>query len=265
MTEGGYYGRPILKPPVWKWMVPAYFFTGGLAAGMSLLAAGARLTGDERLARQCLTASLTATAASTVLLIEDLGRPARFLNMLRVAKPTSPMSVGSWVLAAFGSATTVATAAEVLGVARPAARIAEGAAVALAPVLGTYTAVLLADTAVPAWHEAWRELPFVFGASALASAGGLAMMLSPSAPPRRAAVIGASAELVAAQLMHRRLGTPATPLDRLAATATAAGALVAAALGRRHRAAAIAAGALLLAGSAAERFAVVRAGTAVGG
>ncbi|MGH9279348.1 MAG: NrfD/PsrC family molybdoenzyme membrane anchor subunit [Acidimicrobiales bacterium] len=251
-----YYDRPVLKAPVWKWPVPAYFFTGGLAAGTSLIGTAARLTGDDRLARRCLLASLGATAVSTGLLIEDLGRPARFVNMLRVAKPTSPMSIGSWALSAFGAATSVAAAGEVLGVARPVARAAERAAAVLAPVVATYTAVLIADTAVPAWHEARHELPFVFAGGALASSGGLAMLLSPSAPVRRAAVIGATIEVVGAAVMHRRHGRPATSLSKVATVSTVAGAALAAA-GQR-----VAAGPLLLAGALAQRFAVFNSGVA---
>jgi formate-dependent nitrite reductase membrane component NrfD len=270
-----YYGRPVLKEPVWKWPVPAYFFTGGVAAGTALLTSGARLTGDTTVAHRCLLASLGATLVSGAFLVEDLGRPERFLNMLRIAKPTSPMSVGSWVLAVFGSATGVAAASEILGVARPAGRVAEAVAAAVAPALATYTAVLVADTAVPVWHEARHDLPFVFAGSALASAGGLALLVAPASdtPGRRAAlrvaVVGAALELFASKLMERRLGDLGTPyregrartLSKLAAAAAAAGAGLAAAVGRR-RGAAIAAGALLMAGAAAERFAVFEAGLA---
>lgn len=267
-----YYDRPVLKAPVWRWMVPAYFFTGGVAAGSSLLSAGARLTGDDATARRCLVASLGALTVSTGFLVGDLGRPARFLNMLRVAKPTSPMSVGSWVLASFGTATGVAATAEVLGFARGPARVAEGVAAALAPVMATYTAVLLADTAVPAWHEARSELPFVFAGGALASGGGLAVLTaSASGAPaaRRAAVAGAALELFAARRMERRLGELAEPylhgkaavLRRLAKGATAAGALVLGLAGKRRPAAGCG-GALLLVGAAAQRFTIFHAGVA---
>ena len=111
-----YYDKAILKQPVWKWYVPAYFFTGGLAAGSAMLAAGARLTGFRRLARQSRFVTLGALGVSTALLVKDLGRPARFYNMLRVLKPTSPMSIGSWVLGAFGTAAAAGTASDVLGV-----------------------------------------------------------------------------------------------------------------------------------------------------
>src|SRR5437667_790379 len=170
-TPASYYGRPILKEPVWRWPVPAYFFTGGLAAGSSLLAAGARLSGNATLARRCSLSALGAIGASTYFLIDDLGRPERFVNMLRVVKPTSPMSMGSWLLAAYGPATGAAAASEVLGILPGVGRAAEAAAAALAPAVATYTAVVVADTAVPAWHEARRTLPFLFASGAAASAG----------------------------------------------------------------------------------------------
>ena len=267
-----YYGRSVLKAPVWKWPVPAYFFTGGVAAGTSLLAAGARLTGDHRFARRCLLASLGATAVSTAFLVEDLGRPERFLNMLRVAKPTSPMNVGSWILTAFGSATGVAAAGEVLGVATPLGRAAEGIAAVLAPALGTYTAVLVADTAVPAWHEARHELPFLFAGGAMAGSGGLALLLSTGTeglrPARRVAMTGAALELVMSTWMQRRLGDLGEPyrhgragaLSKFATAAAAVGGVIVAATGRRWPVLARTAGVLLMAGAAAERFAVFEAG-----
>src|SRR5436309_802291 len=82
-----YYDRPVLKKPVWKWYVPAYFFTGGLAGASSTLAWAARLRGNDRLARRAALVSLANVAVSPALLIADLGRPGRFANMLRVAKP----------------------------------------------------------------------------------------------------------------------------------------------------------------------------------
>src|SRR5688572_11771699 len=215
-----YYGRPVVKAPVWKHDIPAYLFTGGLAAGSALIAAGADATGRPGLRRAGRLTALGALGASTYFLINDLGRPARFHHMLRVAKPTSPMSVGTWILAAFGPAAGLAAAAELApavglrlpGVARAAglrlpgearaaglrlpggARAAGRAAAGLAPALATYTGVLLADTAVPSWHEAYPELPFVFAGSALASGAGVALIASPAAqagPARRLAVAGA--------------------------------------------------------------------------
>ena len=277
-----YYGRPVIKAPVWKSDIAAYLFTGGLAAGSSLLAAGADATGRPGLRRAGRLTSLGAVGASTWFLIHDLGRPSRFANMLRVFKPTSPMSMGSWILAGFGPAAVLAAASELVaalprrGQGRLGHRLLPGmgrasgyAAAALAPVLATYTAVLLADTAVPAWHEAHPYLPFVFSGSALASGGGAGLLLAPvaeSAPARRMAVAGAAVELAATGMLEHRLGlqseayrSPAPArLLRLARMLTAGGA-AGALLGRGRRLAALS-GAALLAGSACTRFGVYRAG-----
>jgi hypothetical protein len=267
-----YYGRSVLKPPVWEDYIGWYLVVGGLGGASLTLAAGARLSGNNVLARRALFAGVAGLAASPPLLIADLGRPERFLNMLRVAKPTSPMSVGTWVLAAASACSGAAATSDVLGILRPAGRAAEVAGGALGAVAATYTAVLLADTAVPVWRDARRELPFVFAGSAAASAGAVASLLSPAsaaAPARRLCVLGAAAEIAAAEVMRRRLGSVGAPLQeglpgRLARAATvlsAGGALLLAAAGRR-RPVAIPAAAAVLAGSACERFAIFRAGFA---
>ncbi|RSD15364.1 NrfD/PsrC family molybdoenzyme membrane anchor subunit [Amycolatopsis eburnea] len=274
-----YYGRPVLKPPVWEWKVPAYLFTGGLAAGTSLLAAGADLTGRPRLRRVGRTGSLAALLASVYLLVADLGRPERFHHMLRVAKPTSPMSVGTWILSAFGPGMGVAAAAEVLPagswpgkLASAAARPAGLASAAVAPAVASYTAVLLSQTAVPAWHEAHPQLPFVFAGSAAASSGGFAMALVPveeAGPARALAAMGAVTELVASKVLEKRLGLTAEAyttgkahrLRKWSERLTAAG-LLGTLAGHRSRVVSAAAGAALFAGSALQRFGVFEAGVA---
>src|ERR1700730_12958263 len=149
-----YYGRPVLKEPVWKAPdVAGYLFFGGLAGASSALAASAQLAGNRELSRAAKTAALGAISLSVVALVHDLGRPARFLNMLRVFKVTSPMSVGSWLLAAYGPVTGAAAAAAVTGRLPRAGAAATAAAGLLGPAIATYTAALLADTAVPAWHD----------------------------------------------------------------------------------------------------------------
>ena len=190
--------------------------------------------------------------------------------MLRMFKVTSPMSVGTWIVTFSGLASGLATSLEILGRLPRAKLAAEAAAGALGPFLSTYTAALLADTAVPAWHEARRELPFVFAGSSAASAGAACAMIAPprtARPARRLAIAGAALELAAAAVMERRLGFLAEPYKRgrAGALATAAKALTAAGaltmlLQGRQRGGAVGAGALLLAGSLAERFAIFRAG-----
>jgi len=280
---GSYYGRPILKPPVWKDDIAYYFFLGGLAAGSSLLAAGADQTGRPGLRRGTRLGALGALGLGTYYLIHDLGRPARFHHMLRVAKPTSPMSVGTWALAGYGLPMGVAAAGELIparwrdtwparlltAVARPAGLAAAG----LAPAVASYTSVLLSQTAVPAWHEAHQELPFIFTASAAASAGGLGMIVAPvheAAPARRLAMYGALVELAASRRLEGRLGLVGEPyrtgeaagyLHR-ASTLTAAGTLGSMLLGRRSRIAAVLSGLALLAGGCYERLGLFRAGIA---
>ncbi|MDQ6750590.1 MAG: polysulfide reductase NrfD, partial [Actinomycetota bacterium] len=176
-----YYGRPVIKEPVWTWEIPCYFFTGGLAGASATLGLAAGAAGNEQLARGAWLAAMAGIAASPPLLISDLGRPERFLHMLRMFKVTSPMSLGTWILSTSGPLTAVATAHAVLGRCARLAPLAKLGAGALGPALCTYTAVLVADTAVPAWHEARHELPFVFAGSAMASAGAAAALLTPRA------------------------------------------------------------------------------------
>jgi formate-dependent nitrite reductase membrane component NrfD len=265
-----YYDRPVLKPPVWSREIPLYFFFGGLAGASGVLAFAARLSGNARLARSALLAAVAGAFASPPLLIADLGRPERFLNMFRVLKPTSPMSVGSFVLGAFGGLATAALGSELFGVARPLGRLAEAGAALLGLPLSTYTAVLISDTAVPVWQEARRYLPFVFAGGAAASAGAAAAMLTPAQaarPARRLALLASLVELGALFLMENDLGElaepyrsgPAAELGLAAKVLTASGALGLAALGR-WRIGALAAGGALLGGSVCERFSIIRAG-----
>ncbi len=272
-TEGvSYYGRPVLKAPVWKWPVPVYFFTGGLAGASASLALAARLGGDDVLARRVLGVAAAGALASPPLLIADLGRPARFLNMLRVAKPTSPMSVGTWVVSAFVPAVATAAVCDLTGRFTRMGRAFEVVAGALGGVMCTYTAVLLADTAVPVWHESRRELPFVFAGSAMASAGAAAAALSPvdqAGAARRLLTAGAVVETVAAGIMERAHGDASAPyrgtsraasLARAATALTVVGTVASLTLGRRRRPAAVAGAALALAGSLCRRLCVSEAG-----
>jgi formate-dependent nitrite reductase membrane component NrfD len=266
-----YYGRPILKEPVWKPTIPFYLFFGGLAGASSVLHGLARVAGNDRLAKASLYVGAAADVVSPALLISDLGRPERALNMFRVFKVTSPMSVGSWVLLVSGGASNAAAALELFGVLEPVKRAAEVVSFLAGPPLATYTGTLLADTAIPVWHEARHELPWLFGASATASAGAAATALLPpseAGPARRAALIGVVAELGLMEAMRRRLGFigevyeqgAAGKLARVAKVTTAAGAGLLSLRGKRSRAAAVAAGSLVLVGELALRWSVFRAG-----
>ncbi|WP_028936479.1 NrfD/PsrC family molybdoenzyme membrane anchor subunit [Pseudonocardia spinosispora] len=279
-----YYGRPIVKASPWQADIPAYLFLGGLAGASSLLAAGADLTGNAALRRPSRITALAAILASFVALVHDLGKPSRFHHMLRVAKATSPMSVGTWILTVYGPLAGLAAASEA-GALLPR-RLADGVvgrllppvgrgagliASVLGPAVASYTAVLLADTATPAWHSARDELPFVFVGSAAAAAGGMGMLCAPVAsarPARRLAVAGAVFELAVHSRMESTMGLVAEPLHqgraggytKAARTLTATGAVLAAAAGGRSRTASAIAGVALLAGSAATRFGIFYAG-----
>jgi DMSO reductase anchor subunit len=266
-----YYGRPVIKPPVWKPEIPFYLFSGGLGGASAGLAFLADATGNDELGRRAWAVAFAGVGASPVLLISDLGKPARFVNMLRLFKVTSPMSVGSWVLLASGLMTSVA-AADAWTPAVPVAlgRVARPVSAVLGLPLATYTAALLSNTAVPVWHEARTTLPFVFASSAAASAGAAAVLASPpevAAAARRLSVGGAVAATVGVEVMERRLGELAEPYRtgaagklKLAALAlSASGAAVIAGLGRR-RAGAAAGGALMVAGAVCERWCIFRAG-----
>lgn len=268
-----YYGQPILAEPVWTWEVPAYFFTGGLAGASSVLAAGARLAGNGPVARAAERTALAGALASPALLTSDLGRPERFHHMLRVFKPTSPMNLGSWLLAAYAPAAAGTAVLRSLRLLPRVRRGLAGLAGLLGPAMATYTAVLASDTAVPAWHEARRELPFVFAGSAASAAGAAASMQlapSPAGPAHRLVFAGVAVESVAEQAMDHRLGELGEPYhqgeagrtNRLATAASAAGSGLLAVRGARSRVAAAIAGALVLVGSAAKRWAVFKAGQA---
>lgn len=266
-----YYDRPVLKAPVWTREVPWYVFAGGLAGASAVLAAAARRSGNEALAGAAARAAAAGALVSPALLVADLGRPERFHHMLRVAKPTSPMSVGTWVLTIFGPASVLAGLLRPGGRLGPLQRAAEGTAATLGPVMATYTAVLFANTAIPVWHEARTELPFVFASSAAAAAGGAAALTTPPAsagPARRLAAGAALVELGAARLMERRLGFLGRPYregdagryGRAARWCSAAGAALVGLGGTRRRPLVVAGSGLVLAGSACQRWAVYRAG-----
>lgn len=267
-----YSGGHIVKPAPWTWMIATYFFFGGLAGMSATLSMAARIAGQRRLADRALLASVLGYIPCGPLLVFDLGKPSRFYNMLRVFRPTSPMSVGTWIFSAFSGALGMSVAGRLFGIFRPFESIARTAAGLLGPALSTYTAVLITNTSVPAWQGARRELPFLFGAGAAASAGAATTMLArpEDAGPARALAIGASLlETGFSELMPRRIGSVGSTysegtggfLHRASTICNMGGAGLLAVLGRR-RAAAIAGSGLVLAGACLERFAVIKAGDA---
>jgi formate-dependent nitrite reductase membrane component NrfD len=276
ITEAGtemrsYYGRPILKEPTWTWEIPAYFFAGGLAGASAVLSSAARVSGNETLARRALYIGAVADLVSPALLVSDLGRPERFHHMLRVVKVTSPMNLGSWVLLVNGGATTTAALLQLLNKWKPLQVAASIVSALAGPPLATYTGVLIADTAIPVWHEGRHELPWIFGGSAAASAGASAAMFVPpqdAGPARRLAVAGVVAEGALMQAMELRLGKvgevyhegAAGKLSWAAKGLAAAGAALLAKRGRKSRASAVVGGALVCAGEVCLRWAVYKAG-----
>lgn len=185
-------GSVLLKSPVWTWEVPAYFFVGGAAGAAAVIAAVAALSGaDDALARHARWIAGLGAALSPPLLIADLGRPERFLNMLRVFKVQSPMSVGAWTLVVFSAAIFTAIACDWLGV--PVVRTAADIVAALSGlVLATYTGVLIGTTVIPVWSAHVKILPLHFGASSLGAAVSLLELVGHRTPELNAIGIGAA-------------------------------------------------------------------------
>ncbi len=277
-----YYERPMLKETVWIWAVPAYFYVGGTAGAAAVLGGAAQALGGEEmrgLVHRCRWIAATGGAVSTVLLIADLGRPERFLNMLRVFRPTSPMSVGSWVLAAAASCTAgSALLSRRQGLLGRLGDLAGYTAALLGMPLAGYTAVLVSNTAVPVWQSARRSLPPLFVASSISGVASLFGLLPLDLEPRerkvvdRFGILGKAADLMAMAAVEQdagRVEQVAKPLrEGLSGTLwKTAGALTAASLALsllpgKSRAKRRAAGVFGTAGALALRFAVFHAGKA---
>ena len=214
---------PMMNKPVWTWEVPLYFWFGGIASGSSFVALACDLAGDHRSAATARKVALAALLPSPPLLVKDLGRPARFANMLRLFKPRSPMNMGAWCLTAFGAVGSAAVAADLLKQ-RRVARALGGVNALLGGYLGSYTGVLLAVTAVPLWARSRMFLGPIFVLTATAT-GAAATRLTlvatglPSGHRTRTALgtveTGAIiAELALSTINERRLGELGEPLER---------------------------------------------------
>ena len=187
-VQRGYYGEGVVRPPVWTWEISTYFFIGGCGGMAAVIGAAALAFGQPEVTRAAMWIAFVAAILSPMLLISDLGRPLLFLNMLRVFKYKSPMSVGSWIVSLFGIN------------AGPGALLVElwqrhllsgplGTVVAILAVLfvigtafwgmflATYTGVLIGATAIPAWFLHRIFLPIHFGIAGLGSAAGLLELL----------------------------------------------------------------------------------------
>ena len=215
---------PFIKPPVWTWEVPVYFWVGGIASGSAFVALAADHAGDEWAASVARKVALGAVMPAPLLLIADLGRPARFLNMLRIFKPRSPMNLGAWCLVSFSGVGAAAVAMDVLGQRRPAKALGALNA-ALGGYLGSYTGVMLATTAVPLWARSRIFLGPIFVSTATATGAAatrLALVATGRRPlghPTRTALNRLSAAAMLAEfalstLNERRLGRAGNVLSQ---------------------------------------------------
>lgn len=279
-----YYGRQIVKAPPWEYPIGVYLFVGGVAGASGLIAFCADLTDREILRKNARIGSVVALGVGTVSLIADLGRPERFLNMMRTFKPSSPMNMGTWILTANGMAAAFTFANELdrimgeklpLGPLRSLARALErpagyGQAVTSGP-LAVYTAVLLGDSSLPSWNGAKRSLPFLFASSATLAASGMSMIMSPvseNGPVRNLALVGVAGDMLSLKAMKKEMHPVEwEPFEKgkagkkmhLAEKFLIAGA-VTGLFARKHRAIAIASGACLATASALTRFGILDAG-----
>jgi formate-dependent nitrite reductase membrane component NrfD len=267
-----YHQIPLLKAPVWTWEVPAYFFVGGAAGASAAIGAIAQLTGaDDALVRDARWIAAAGSAISGPLLVSDLGRPERFLNMMRVFKVQSPMSVGAWTLAAFGTASSASAFAEIVQrkTNLPVKIVGDASALIAAAtglVMATYTGVLIGATAIPVWRENVTLLPIHFGASALGSAVSLLELRGHEHTALNALGLGAAVfETIAGFAIEGSKDRASAPLrDGRSGMLTRIGSMLAGPIplflrlmGKRKGAAVAA-----LAGSLVTRFAWVEAGKA---
>jgi formate-dependent nitrite reductase membrane component NrfD len=275
VTDGDptYYNLPVLKAPVWIWSVPAYLYTGGVAGAAMTLGAVAQVAGGWRLTplvHRCRWIGATGGVLSSLFLIHDLGRPERFIYMLRVFRPSSPMSVGSWVLTFFGSfaGASVLFGRSFVG---DAAGIAAGL---LGMPLASYTSVLLSNSAVPVWQEARRTMPFLFIGSAISAAAAILDLMRASKREENTvstfAVIGGLMELAGIAAVERETNAVASvsqPFERgvagalwRAAKVLSAASLVLSVISSKSRGTRRAAGVLGTLASLSIRFGVFHAG-----
>lgn len=199
-ANNGYYGLPMVKEPSWSWEIPVYLFVGGAAGAAGLIGAVAQFTGGSRaLVRDARRISFAGALISPALLISDLGRPGRFLAMLRVFKPQSPMSVGVWVLMGFSAGTTTANLGAWLdrkslfaALSRAMQHFGDGIALIFGLPLATYTGVLIGATVIPAWRRNIAMLPAHFGASGLGACVGILELMGHDAPALQTLGMGAA-------------------------------------------------------------------------
>lgn len=280
VTSPSYYDQPMLKEPVWEPVIAIYFYVGGVSGATAALAAAAQLIAPDTMRSLIKRGHWIGTIGAVLsagLLIYDLGRPMRFINMLRVIRVTSPMSVGSWILSFFS---TSVGAAAVLPygprIFRPLASPFGIAAGVFGLGLAGYTGVLLAQTAVPVWQQSYRTLPILFISSGTAASAAVLEFFSWKEQERKTIahfrVMGQVTELLTATLLQRnasRVERVARPLQRGVGGAfwkagkllTVAG-IVLSSIPGRSRTKSIASGVLGTAASLCTRFGIFYAGKA---
>jgi formate-dependent nitrite reductase membrane component NrfD len=278
-TDPTYYDRPMLNKPIWEWAIPTYYYVGGLTGASLVLGAAAQVIdgpANEELIAHCHLVGFAGAVVSGALLTYDLGRPERFLNMLRVFRPTSPMNMGAWILTGAGAMVTGAfLLRKRRGWLGTVGYVCGYAAGFFGAALATYTGVLISNTAIPLWQESRRVMPLLFGASAVTSVGSLFELLPENPKGRRITkafgIAGEVAELTASALVEQQVSAVprvARPLRRgwsgflwKAALGCTAISLLAGTAPKQTRNRQLAAGLLGTIGSLLMRFAMERAGS----
>ena len=216
-----YYGLPAVKPSTYGWLIVAYFFVGGVAAGAQFLATVADLFGtreDQAVVRAGRYLSFVGSLLSPALLIADLHTPRRWYNMLRIVRTRSPMSVGAWTLMTFGTLSGLTAVGQFVadrwqsGLARAGARVSGVLASLAAAVVALYTGTLLSATSTPLWTKAHPFLSSWFASSAAATAeASLLLAAEAGAAPRstkrrleRFGLVAGGVELLFSLIIDRR-------------------------------------------------------------
>jgi formate-dependent nitrite reductase membrane component NrfD len=209
--DPAYYDVPLLNESVWEWAIPAYYYIGGLTGAALVMGAAAQIgsgSGRENLIRRCRWIGCIGAGVSGCLLVYDLGRPSRFLNMLRVFRPTSVMNMGAWILSATGGSAFLTIVLSHRG--NRISKVCGYVAGICGAGLATYTGVLTGNTAVPVWQASRKLLPVLFGTSAMSSVGALFELTVGNEEERRLTKIfgtaGQVAEFISSIAMEKRAG-----------------------------------------------------------
>jgi formate-dependent nitrite reductase membrane component NrfD len=213
--DATYYDRPVIKPSVWSLDIPLYYFVGGAAGAALTLGAALQLVTPRgshelrRLSKLCHWTGIVGSTGGAAFLIHDLGRPMRFLMMMRVFRPTSPMNMGVWILSgAAPTAIVTGVFANRKGVLGDMAELTGYLSGIFGAALAGYTGVLVSNTVIPIWQPSRRWLPPLFVASSMATAASVVDVFGSKGRPSRTATwmfgtAGRIAELAAAKQVER--------------------------------------------------------------